>query len=653
MSIPLEAWIVGVPLLTAVLAGCGGRLIGARGAQIVTCLGMIVTAVLACVLAYQACFEGLTRTWILAPWIRVGDFSTFWAIRVDALSAIMMATVTLVSACVHVYSIGYMAHDSGVPRFMAYLSLFTFFMLLLVGADDLMQMFVGWEGVGLCSYLLIGFWYHKDSACAAAIKAFLVNRVGDIGFALGIMACFAVFRSVRLGDIFASAASMRHFALNMGGMEIPALTVICILLFLGAMGKSAQLGLHTWLPDAMEGPTPVSALIHAATMVTAGVFMVARLSPLFEQAPVAQNLVLIVGTLTAILAATMALVQTDIKRVIAYSTMSQLGYMFMALGVSAYGAGMFHLVTHAFFKALLFLGAGAVIHALNGEQDLRRMGGLGRSMRITCGLMGVGVLALAGIGVPGLGGFAGFYSKEAILQMVVWGPGDSVGFGLRLAAYVIGVLTALLTAIYGGRLMMLAFYGAKGRGEASHAHDAPAVMLWPMIPLGLGAVLAGWALEPFFVGKHPVWGKTLIGPVHDTLLAAHDHIPLWVGGLPLLAGLLGLALAFVLYGPRPEWPQRILARFAGVHRLLLRGYGFDDAYQALIVSPCLRLGRMLWHGIDQDIIDRFGPEGVATRVNAMGTRFAAFHRGLIGQQAMVMIFGVILCLILVEFWVRR
>jgi NADH-quinone oxidoreductase subunit L len=438
----LETLVVFLPLLGAVLAGLFGRTFGDRGAQAVTSGALILSALLSVVVFFDVAVGGNARTTELFTWIDSGTFELSWALRVDTLSAIMFCVVTIVSAIVHVYSVGYMAEDKSIPRFMAYLSLFTFFMLMLVSADNLVQMFFGWEGVGLASYLLIGFWYHKPSANAAAMKAFLVNRVGDVGYALGIAGIFLLFGSVEFDQILPNAVDHQDTVLTVFGIEWHALTVLCLLLFVGAMGKSAQLGLHTWLPDAMEGPTPVSALIHAATMVTAGVFLVCRMSPLFEYAPDALTVVTLVGGATAFFAATVGLTQTDIKRVIAYSTCSQLGYMFFAAGVSAYGAAMFHLMTHAFFKALLFLGAGAVIHAMHHEQDMFKMGGLYKKIPVTYSLMWVGSLALAGFGIPGLGvGFAGFYSKDIVLE-AAWA---SHGFAGHFAFW-LGIAAAVMTA---------------------------------------------------------------------------------------------------------------------------------------------------------------------------------------------------------------
>ena len=488
--------VVFFPLLGAIIAGVFGRLIGDRGAQLVTCGGLILSAL--CSWAVLAGVVGAEPYKVeVLRWIHSGTFEADWVLRVDVLSAVMMFTVSTVSAIIHVYSIGYMAHDASIPRFMSYLSLFTFFMLALVTADNFLQLYFGWEGVGLVSYLLIGFWYTRPSACAAAIKAFLVNRVGDFGFALGIAAVYLVFDSVEFDVVFGGARDFVDTEVVFLGMSFNTLTLICILLFIGAMGKSAQLPLHTWLPDAMEGPTPVSALIHAATMVTAGVFLVARCSPLFEYSPTALGFVAFIGASTALFAATIALVQNDIKRVIAYSTCSQLGYMFFACGMSAYAAGIFHLYTHAFFKALLFLGAGSVIHAMSDEQDMRKMGGIWRKIPITYAVMWIGSLALAGIPF-----FAGYFSKDLILEAAWAAHASFAGY-----AFWLGTIAALLTAFYSWRLLFLTFHGpARAAPEVmAHVHELPKVMTIPLILLAIGAAFAGLAGLAMVEGTGEFW----------------------------------------------------------------------------------------------------------------------------------------------------
>jgi len=501
----MEIAAVFLPLLGAFIAGFFGRLIGDRGAQIVTTTLVCTAAVLSVILFIEIGFgeKPVDPTVVLFTWIASGDFVVDWALRVDTLTAVMLVVVNGVSAMVHVYSIGYMSHDPSKARFMAYLSLFTFMMLMLVTADNLLQMFFGWEGVGLASYLLINFWYERKSANDASMKAFLVNRVGDFGFALGIMAIFVIFGTVEFDGIFAAAPAMKDATFNFLGWEVHALTTACLLLFIGAMGKSAQLGLHTWLPDAMEGPTPVSALIHAATMVTAGVFMLARMSPVFEYAPDALAVVTVLGALTAIVAATIGMTQFDIKRVIAYSTMSQLGYMFFAIGVGAYPAAVFHLMTHAFFKALLFLGAGSVIHAMSDEQDMRNMGGIWRMIPVTYTMMWIGNLALAGIGIYGVFGFAGFYSKDIILEAAY---GDHTWYGML--AFWLGILAAFMTAFYSWRLLFLTFHGQPRANERvmAHVHESPLVMTIPLGILAVGAVLSGIVAYPWFVGQ--IWRRS-------------------------------------------------------------------------------------------------------------------------------------------------
>src|SRR5882724_11677059 len=539
----MDVAIVFLPLLAAIIAGCFGRLIGDRASQFVTCGALLISAVLAGFVFVDVALDGNVRTTELFTWFKSGEFTLSWAIHVDTLTAVMLVVVTGVSSMVHVYSVGYMAEDPSIPRFMSYLSLFTFFMLMLVTADNLVQLFFGWEGVGLASYLLIGFWYDRPSANAAAIKAFIVNRVGDFGFALGIFAIWMLSGSVGFEDIFAKGPDMAKLRFHFLWMDLPALETACVLLFIGAMGKSAQLGLHTWLPDAMEGPTPVSALIHAATMVTAGVFMVCRLSPLFELAPVASQIVTLIGGATAFFAATIGLVQFDIKRVVAYSTCSQLGYMFFAAGVGSYSAAMFHLMTHAFFKALLFLGSGSVITALHHEQDMRKMGGVKEKTPQTFYLMWVGTLSLSAVGVPfimGHGvGFSGFISKDAILE-ASFGVDTQVGF----IAYWLGVAGAFMTAFYSTRLMFLTFYG-KYRGDHDtwdHAHESPAVILIPLYVLAAGAALAGMVAYNWFVGSgwEHFWGHSIaVRSTEEVLHHAHE-VPVWVKVLPLVFALAGI-----------------------------------------------------------------------------------------------------------------
>ena len=635
----MDAIIVFLPLAGAVMAGLFGRWLGDRGAQVVTCGPMLLALALSVAVFFEVTGGGATRTTELFTWFDSGSFEASWAIRVDALTAVMLLTVNAVSAMVHVYSIGYMHHDKSIPRFMAYLSLFTFFMLMLVTAGNFMQMFFGWEGVGLCSYLLIGFWYDRPTANAAAIKAFLVNRVGDFGFALGIMGVFMVFGSVDFATVFKAAPGMVGTSINFLGLDLSTLDALCLLLFVGAMGKSAQLGLHTWLPDAMEGPTPVSALIHAATMVTAGVFMVCRLSPMFEYAPVAQGVVTVVGATTAIFAATVALCQNDIKRVIAYSTCSQLGYMFFAAGVSAYGAAMFHLFTHAFFKALLFLAAGSVIHALSGEQDMRRMGGVWQAIWKTYTLMWVGSLALAGIGIPGIFGFAGFYSKDMMLESA-WGAHSGVG----QYAFWIGIAVALLTAFYSWRLLFMTFHGKPKADEKTmaHLHESPAVMLLPLVGLALGAVFAGYLGYESFVGegREKFWGDSLFVLSQNDSIAAAHHAPPWVGLAPLTVGLVGIAIAYLFYMAAPTLPRLVASLARGLYRFLLNKWYFDELYERLFVAPAKALGHGLWKTGDGALIDGVGPDGIAEKTLLLARRAGRLQTGYVYHYAFSMLIGV-------------
>ena len=624
-----------LPLLGAFIAGFFGRFIGDRGAQLATCTALLVSAALGIALFFQVAIGGHDQVVRLFTWIDTGDLQVDWALRFDTLSAVMVAVVTLASSMIHIYSVGYMAHDPGIPRFMSYLSLFTFFMLMLVTADNFVQMFFGWEGVGLCSYLLIGFWYDRPSADAAAIKAFVVNRIGDFGFALGIFAVYEIFGSLHFDTVFAAAPDVAHNTIPFLGHEVDALTLTCILLFIGAMGKSAQIGLHTWLPDAMEGPTPVSALIHAATMVTAGVFMVARLSPLFEYAPAALAVVCAIGATTASFAASVGMAQNDIKRVIAYSTCSQLGYMFFAAGVSAYSAAIFHLMTHAFFKALLFLAAGSVIHALSGEQDMRKMGGLWRHIPWTYALMWVGSLSLAGIWP-----FAGYYSKDTIIESA-WAAGTGIGY----YAYALGVLAAFLTAFYSWRLIFLTFHGTPRAAPdvMHHVHESPWVMIAPLLVLGTGAAVAGKLGFNFFVGdgRAEFWRDSiLVLPGHDSIEGAH-HAPFLVSIAPLAAGLVGIFIAYYAYIMRPDFPALVTRRFRALYLFLLNKWYFDELYDFLFVRPTMALGYGLWKKGDGAVIDGLGPDGVSARTIDMSVLTSRLQTGYLYHYAFVMLIGVV------------
>jgi NADH-quinone oxidoreductase subunit L len=632
----IDVLIVGLPLLGALIAGLGNRRVGDAPAQWITSGLLLLSCVLSWVVFIDVALgEGEPRTTELFTWFASGAFEASWAVSVDELSAVMLVVVTTVSAMVHVYSIGYMHHDHSIPRFMAYLSLFTFCMLMLVTADNFMQMFFGWEGVGLCSYLLIGFWFDRPSANAAAIKAFIVNRIGDFGFALGIMGVFLLYGTVDFGAVFAATPAKAGQTFGFLGMQVDIVTTLCLLLFIGAMGKSAQLGLHTWLPDAMEGPTPVSALIHAATMVTAGVFMVCRLSPMFEFSSEAKAVVAIVGAATAFFAATIGLCQNDIKRVIAYSTCSQLGYMFFAAGVGAYGAAMFHLFTHAFFKALLFLCAGSVIHAMSSEQDMRKMGGIWKLVPWTYGLMWVGSLALAGIPF-----FAGYYSKDIILESAFAahnGPG--------LFAFWLGIGAAAMTAFYSWRLLFMTFHG-KTRADHEtfhHVHESPWVMLGPLVVLAAGAVLSGWLFYEQFVGDDMAsfWGQSVyFAP--DNQVPHHAHVvATWVKLAPLVVGLAGIALAYVAYVRWPDLPARIAHGAGAVYRLFFNKWYFDEIYEAVFVRPAKAIGHGLWKGGDGAIIDGYGPDGIAAFAQGVAARASRLQSGYVYHYAFGMLIGVV------------
>ena len=605
-------------------------------AQWITCTALSLSACCALLVFYQVALEGEPRTTELFTWIDSGAFEVFWALKVDTLTAVMMVVVTTVSTMVHIYSIGYMHHDPSIPRFMCYLSLFTFFMLMLVTADNLVQLFFGWEGVGLASYLLIGFWHHKPTANSAAIKAFLVNRIGDFGFALGIFATFTLFQTVHLDTIFAAVDGKAGTNFKIFGTETHAITACCLLLFVGAMGKSAQLGLHTWLPDAMEGPTPVSALIHAATMVTAGVFMVARLSPMFEYSETALVVVTLVGATTAIFAATVACVQNDIKRVIAYSTCSQLGYMFFACGVSAYSAGIFHLMTHGFFKALLFLGAGSVIHAMSDEQDMRKMGGIWRHIKVTYALMWIGSLALAGVPF-----FAGFYSKDIILE-AAYAAQTNVG----TYAFWLGLLAAFLTAFYSWRLLFMTFHGEPRADEKTmaHVHESPLTMTLPLLGLSVGACFAGYLAYDYFIGPKAAsfWANSILILDHHKALENAFSVPLWVKFAPIAVGILGIFLAYTLYVYRTNIPNKIANQFQAIHRFLLNKWYFDELYELLFVRPCFNLGRGFWKVFDGMIIDGLGPDGISKAVRLGARRISALQSGYLYHYAFAMLIGVVM-----------
>ncbi|MEJ7776099.1 MAG: NADH-quinone oxidoreductase subunit L [Sphingomicrobium sp.] len=666
MTLSLQA-IVFLPLIAAIVAGLLGRWIGATAAKVITTGALFIGAALSWPIFFAFIGGAEAQVVPVLDWIRSGDLQVNWALRVDTLTAVMLVVVTTVSSLVHLYSWGYMEEDPGQPRFFAYLSLFSFAMLMLVTADSLVQMFFGWEGVGLASYLLIGFWYHKPSANAAALKAFVVNRVGDFGFSLGIFGTFLVFGTVSIPAILAAAPGMAGSTIGFAGMRVDTMTLLCLLLFVGAMGKSAQLGLHTWLPDAMEGPTPVSALIHAATMVTAGVFMVCRLSPMFEASVTAQHVVIYVGAATAIFAATVATSQNDIKRVVAYSTCSQLGYMFFAAGVGAYGAAMFHLFTHAFFKALLFLGAGSVIHAMHHEQDMRFYGGLRTQIPFTFWVMVVGTLAITGVGIAGVG-FAGFHSKDAILESAF--ANGSVPGGI---AFFLGALAALLTSFYSWRLIFLTFFGkprwassehiqhathgdhddpADEHGDSSHSkatppegtggyhpHESPLTMLVPIGLLALGAAFSGLLFGHYFLDSAEFWNGSIAFDEH--LAHAMHEVPWSVKYTATFVMLVGLAIAWRNYIRKPGAAGAFVAQFPAVHRFVLNKWYFDELYDRVLVRPSLWLGRLFWHRGDEKTIDRFGPHGAAYAVGLGNRLTTRLQSGYLYSYALVMLLGLV------------
>ncbi|MDA0218828.1 MAG: NADH-quinone oxidoreductase subunit L [Proteobacteria bacterium] len=631
----MHAAIVFLPLVGAIAAGLFGRWLGDKLAPIVTCVLLVASAILSWIVFFDVAIEGHVRTIELMSWIDVGAFEVNWSIMVDQLTAVMLVVVTTVSSVVHVYSIGYMSHDPHRPRFFAYLSLFTFSMLMLVTADNFVQMFFGWEGVGVCSYLLIGFWYKKPSANAAAIKAFVVNRVGDFGFALGIMGVFMVFKAVTFEAVFDATPDVAGQSFSFLGMNLDIMTTLCLLLFVGAMGKSAQMPLHTWLPDAMEGPTPVSALIHAATMVTAGVFMVVRLSPMFEQAPDAMIVVAFVGATTCFFAATVGICQNDIKRVIAYSTCSQLGYMFFACGVGAYPVAIFHLFTHAFFKALLFLGSGQVIHAVDGEQDMRRMGGLWKKLPITYAYMWIGSLALAGIPI-----FAGYWSKDLIIESAFVSDSPMGGY-----AFWLGVGAAFLTALYSWRLIIMTFHGRPRMSEHAfgHAHEAPRVMWVPLLVLAAGALLGGL---PFlggimvYHGGHEFFGHSITILGENVIELAHEATPFWVKALVLVVAASGVAAAYIGYMWKPQIPGLLASNFRPLYKFLLNKWYFDELYDWLFVRPAMRLGHGLWKVGDGAVIDGLGPDGLAAATLNIARRARAMQSGYLYHYAFAMLIGV-------------
>ncbi|MHA1523360.1 MAG: NADH-quinone oxidoreductase subunit L [Alphaproteobacteria bacterium] len=626
--------IVFLPLLGAVVAGLFGRVIGARASEVLASGLLLFSALLSWVAFFDVGWGGQGARIEVFHWLTSGTLEIDWALRIDTLTVVMLVVVTTISSLVHVYSIGYMHADPHRQRFFAYLSLFTFAMLVLVTADNFMQLYFGWEGVGLMSYLLIGFWYQRPAANAAAIKAFVVNRVGDFGFALGIFAIFFVFGSIDFDTVFGAAQAKQGETFQFLGIELDILTTICLLLFVGAMGKSAQFFLHTWLPDAMEGPTPVSALIHAATMVTAGVFLVARMSPLFELSETAQWVVIVVGGATAFFAATVGLVQNDIKRVIAYSTCSQLGYMFVAMGVGAYQAGIFHLFTHAFFKALLFLGAGSVIHAMSDEQDMRKMGGIRSQIPVTWVMMLIGTLALTGFPLT-----AGFFSKDTIIEAAYVSTSSAGAFGFWMT-----VVAALMTSFYSWRLMFMTFHG---RTRASNdvlakVHESPKVMLVPLAVLGLGALSAGYLFKDQFVGAgaDAFWREAIFTTQGNTVLEDIHSVPAWVIYIPMVMMALGFLIAFLFYIARPAIPKALAQSQELIYRFLLNKWYFDELYDFLFVGPAKALGSFFWKKGDGWLIDGFGPDGISAPVLDTTARIVRLQSGYLYHYAFAMLIGV-------------
>ena len=626
----MEITLLFLPLLASIISGFFGKFIGDRTSEIVTSLFVSISAILSLLIFYNVILNNYENNIIITKWISSGTLDVNWSIKVDALSSVMLVVVTLVSALVHIYSIGYMSHDPHKPRFMAYLSLFTFAMLTLVTSDNFLQLFFGWEGVGLCSYFLIGFWFKKDTANAAAIKAFVVNRVGDFGFALGIFLIFYLFGTVNYAEVFQKIPQIIEKDLLFLGIQIKAIDLICILLFIGAMGKSAQIFLHTWLPDAMEGPTPVSALIHAATMVTAGVFLVVRCSPIFEYSPLTLSIVTVVGMTTAFFAATIALVQNDIKKIIAYSTCSQLGYMFFAAGVGAYNVAMFHLFTHAFFKALLFLGSGSVIHSFKDEQDINQMGAVYKKLPYTWILMLIGTLALTGF--PFL---SGFYSKDAIIEFAYL-KGNTTGY----YAAGIGILTALLTSIYSWRLIFKTFHGSYNNTKIKieEIHESPLVMLLPLIILSIGSIFAGFLFKDLFIshaGENYFWGESIkfLTPL------SKEHPPLWFLFMTPTLVIMSIPIAYYLFVKNKKLPNQIAQANKPLYNFLVSKWYFDELYNILFIQSSKKIGLFLWKFVDVNIIDKFGPDGISSLIKSLSLKASKFQSGFIYQYAFIILIG--------------
>ena len=621
--------LVFLPLVASFIVGIFGRFLGDKISQLITCSFVLISSALSIYIFSDVAINSNTYNLKIFNWITSGGLALNWSINIDTLTSVMLVVVTSVSALVHVYSVGYMSHDPDKPRFMSYLSLFTFMMLMLVTSDNFLQLFFGWEGVGLASYLLIGFWYKKPSANSAAIKAFVVNRVGDFGLAIGIFLIFKYTGSVNFVDVFKAIPTLLDKNISMLGIEASLINFICIFLFIGAMGKSAQIFLHTWLPDAMEGPTPVSALIHAATMVTAGVFLVVRCSPIFEYSPFVLNIIVLVGATTAFFAGTIGLVQNDIKRVIAYSTCSQLGYMFFAAGLGAYHIAIFHLFTHAFFKALLFLGAGSVIHAFNDEQDMRNMGGVWKKIPYTYSLMIIGTLALTGF--PFL---SGFFSKDAIIETAYSSTSFFAGY-----AVTIGVLTAFMTSLYSWRLIFMTFHGTFNNKNISlsKVHESPAVMLVPLLFLALGAIFAGYAFKDYFIGSQFIqfWNSSIFFLKEFVL----HHPPLWFLLLTPILVLLAIPLSYYFFVKDKKSLDGFIEINKPLYNFLVNKWYFDELYDFLFVKPAKKIGTFFWKIGDGTIIDGFGPDGLTKLIKSVSDKAVQFQSGFLYHYAFVILIG--------------
>ena len=626
----MELTLLFLPLLSFIISGFFGKYLGDRISEIITSLFVSISAVLALIVFYYVITQGYENNIVIASWFHSGSLNVNWSVKVDALSAVMLVVVTLISSLVHIYSIGYMSRDPHKTRFMAYLSLFTFAMLTLVTSDNFLQLFFGWEGVGLCSYFLIGFWYKKDSANAAAIKAFIVNRVGDFGFALGIFLIFYLFGTVNYNEVFQQIPQNLNNELTFLGLHINSIDLICILLFIGAMGKSAQIFLHTWLPDAMEGPTPVSALIHAATMVTAGVFLVVRCSPIFEYSQLTLNIITVVGMSTAFFAATVALVQNDIKKIIAYSTCSQLGYMFFAAGVGAYNVAMFHLFIHAFFKALLFLGSGSVIHSFKDEQNINQMGGIWKKLPYTWVLMIIGTLALTGF--PFL---SGYYSKDAIIEYAYL-RGNTAGY----YAVAVGIFTVLLTSIYSWRLIFKTFHGTYNNEKLkiNTMHESPFVMLIPLILLAIGSLFAGYFFKELFIG-HSSSNYFWTDSIKFLLPLSLDHPPLWIIYITPVIVILSIPFSYYLFVKNKNITNWLVNENKPLYNFLLNKWYFDELYDFLFVKPFKKIGIFFWKNVDIKIIDKFGPDGISNLIKIFSNKAVKFQSGYIYQYAFIMLLG--------------